>query len=146
MGKAKHKKQHSTLQATTSLDPDRTAQLAKNVGDSIKSSIPGGAYVRFEGASRGQLEFSVRGGGHTWGGGAVMSFVVDIADSGGGLTTVDTHIDGFRTSRQTVFFIPVTPKALEGYRTYKRFANEFATALHQQDPQSVATLIEVPQR
>ena len=145
MGQAKHKKQHSTLQATTSLDPDGAAQLVKHVGDSIKSSIPGAAYVRFEGAAPGQLTFTVRGGGHTWGGGPVMSFIVKIERNAGGLTIVSTHIDAFRTTQQTVMFIPVSPKSLNGYRTYKRFADELATALRQQDPQSVATLTEVRQ-
>lgn len=79
VGQAKHKMQYSTLRATTSLEPDGTAELAKQVGDSVTSSIPGGASVRFEGATPGRLEFTVRGGAHTWGSRAVMSFHMSIA-------------------------------------------------------------------
>lgn len=146
VGQAKHKKQYSTLRATTSLDPDRAAQIAKHVGDSVTSSIPGGASVRFEGASPGRLDFTVRGGAHTWGSGAVMSFHMSIAADGYGRTAIVTEIGDFRTSQTTYLFIPVGPKLLEGYRTYKKFAEQFASALCQQDPQASTELVEVPSR
>lgn len=33
---AKHKKQHSTFQAQTAIDPDSVARMSRDVGDTIK--------------------------------------------------------------------------------------------------------------
>lgn len=146
MGQAKHSKQHATFKALTALDPDAVARLARDVGESIKNPVPGGAYVRFESASPGQLEFGIHGGAHTWGNKAVMTFLVDIGQGKGGQTSVDTRIDAFRTSRHSYMFIPVTPKMLEGYRTYKKFAEQFGAALAASDPTAQSSFIERPQR
>lgn len=138
---AKHKKQHSTFQAQTAIDPDSVARMSRDVAETIKSPLPVGPFVRFEGAEPGKLLFSIR----NWGGHAeLMSFCVNITGSGTG-STINTRIQGFKTTQQKYMFIPVSPKQLVGYGAYTLFAQRLGQALHQNDPQCQSALIERPQ-
>lgn len=137
---AKHKYQHSTLGATTTLPPDQVAVIAKSSAEKVKNKVPGQPFVRFEGAQPGRLNFSVRNlGGH----GELMAFHA-IVEGGDGNTAVRTGIDMFKTEQQRVFFIPVGPKSLLGYGQYKRFAATLLADLQAADSSSRGQLVEQP--
>lgn len=138
---ATHKNQYSTLRLSTSLPPDQVAQIASAAAEKVKSSIPGRPFVRFEGATPGQLQFSVRSmGGHM----ELMTFVADVTASGE-QTTATTRIEAFKTTQEKLFmFIPVSPKTLVGYGEYKRFAATLLADLTAVDASTTGSLVERP--
>ncbi|MBB2988141.1 hypothetical protein [Terracoccus luteus] len=140
MGAAKHKNQNATFTARTTLDPDRVVELAKAAGASVKNSIPGQPFVQYDGGYPGQLNFSVRNIG---GRNVLMTFTTSITEAGGG-TTVQTKIDGFKTTQPTWMFIPVGPKSLVGYSHYKRFVAALERELKVADTSAAGQLVERP--
>lgn len=142
---AKHKFQHSTFRAQTTMDSDSLARLAKDVSEQVGNrSSRIAPYVRFEGAEPGRVLFSVR----AWNGHAeLMSFCCDIAgDPTSGSTTLQTHIQGFKTTQQKYMgLIPMGPKTMLGYGSYKKYAQALAQALQRCDPGSRGELVERPQ-
>ena len=140
MGTAKHKNQHATFTANTNLGPERVAELAKEAAATVKNSIPGQPFVRFDSGGPAGLDFSVCniGGRNT-----LMAFSVALTDTGSG-TSVRTKIGAFKTTQSTFMFIPIGPKSLLGYSQYKRFVAAFDRALRAADAAASGQLVERP--
>jgi len=136
---AAHKFARSSLQITTSLSADRVAEISKRVGESTKGGLAGLHHVRFEGASEGRTNFSIRALGDMW---EFMTFHVAIADSDGG-TRASSHIDNFKTKQEKLFMlIPLGPKNMIAYKTYRLFMENMKAALAAADRNSRTVLIE----
>jgi hypothetical protein len=136
---AKHKLSQSHTLVETQIDSAGVAEIAKSVGEQTKGNIAIGINrVRFEGAEPGHLRFSIRALGDRM---EIMTFQVTIQQQGAH-TNVRTGIGSFKTRQQTMLFIPIAPKHLSGYGTYKLFMNNLATALRMEDPRAQVTLTE----
>ena len=136
---AKHKFSRSCIQITTSLSADRVAEITKEVGESTKGggfAEPG--HVRFEGASAGRTNFSIRGPRDLM---EFMTFHVSITDVDSG-AEVSTHIDSFKTKQDKYMLIPVGPKKMLAYKTYRLFMENLKAAVDAVDAKSRAVLTE----
>src|SRR6266550_614859 len=129
---------HTTI--ATGLSADRVAEISKAVGDSTKGDILIGMNnVRFEGASPGRTNFSIRALGNRL---ELMTFHVAIQDRASG-SSATTRIDTYKTSQQKYFgLIPVGPKRMAAYQTYRRFMENLVAAVQAQEPAAQATLTE----
>ncbi|TSE00805.1 hypothetical protein FOS14_07310 [Skermania sp. ID1734] len=135
---AKLQKFHAShINIQTRLPGERLAQLSKAVGDDLGNKV---INVRFEGAQPGCTLFSVRG----WGDMAeYLTFQMQIADSRYG-STGKSYIERYKTSQQTYFFIPVSPREMRGYGMYKAFIVRLGHAVRAEDPEAHVVIIERP--
>lgn len=137
---ASHKFSSSHIQARSGLSADRVAEISKSVGESTKGNIAIGVnHVRFEGAQAGRTNFSIRGlGNHA----EYMTFHVSIDDQRTGCI-VKSGIDTFKTRQQKLLMlIPIGPKSMLAYKTYKLFMGNFEAALRAKDPGARTTITE----
>jgi len=127
-----HKFAGSQVAITTRLPADRVAEISRMVGDNTRGDILIGLNnVRFEGAGHGRTNFSIRALGNRL---ELMTFHVAIESRGSGSAAM-THIDTYKTSQQRAFgFIPVAPKRMSAYRTYRRFIDNFGAAVRAEEP------------
>lgn len=130
---AKHKKSNATVEIESTLSADAVAALCQQLAPSVQG-------VRLEGATPGRVHFSIRGlGGFS----ELMTFRVDISDTPGG-SRATTRIESFKTTQETIMFIPVTPKSLVGYRSYRNFAVKLGEEVQRDDPSARSVFTERP--
>ncbi|NMM83977.1 hypothetical protein B2J88_06330 [Rhodococcus sp. SRB_17] len=133
---ATHKLSNSHITVSGRLSADRLAELAHYVAENAGST----AKIRFEGSQAGTISYSIR----SWVGASMMTFDVHITNQGD-CSSAKSKIDMFKTTQQTMFFIPVTPKQLLGYSMYKRFMEGLALAVRAEDPNADVQIIQQPQ-
>jgi hypothetical protein len=135
---ATHKFSRSSIQITTSLSADRVAEISKQVGESTGVKI-GMNHVRFEGASEGRVNFSIRSLGDLR---EFMTFHLSIMDVDGG-AEASSHIDRFKTKQETLLaVIPLGPKRMLCYNTYRLFMENMKEAIAAADTRSRVVLTE----
>lgn len=135
-----HKYAHSHIDVQTRLSADRVAELTMAIGGNTAATgmSTWRAATRFEGAQPGRTNFSIRGiGGFS----EMITFHVDITDTPTG-SSARSQIDNYKTSQQTVFFIPVSPKDMVGYGTYRKFMDSLSEAIRQEDPAAQVSVTE----
>jgi len=137
---ATHKFSGSSIQIATSLSADRVAEISKQVGESTKGNFKIGMnHVRFEGASEGRVNFSIRALGDLM---EFMTFHVSITDADGG-AEASSHIDRFKTKQQKLFvLIPFGRKRMLSYNTYRLFMENMKVAIAAADTKSRVVLTE----
>jgi hypothetical protein len=137
---AKHKFSGSHVTIRSSLSADRLAEVSKAVGEQTKGNLMIGLnQVRFEGASAGRTNFSIRAMGQLW---ELMTFHVSIADAGTG-STARSAIDSFKTSQSKLLMvIPLGPKTMSAYKTYRLFMENLVAGVKAEDRASRSTIIE----
>lgn len=114
---AKHKYSGSHVEVKTSLEPAKVLALATQAAETFKEiSVVG------EDASTVALVIK------SWAKVQLMNFSVNVSATDGS-TVARTEIDGFRTQQSTFMFIPIGPKELLGYKSYKRYMALFAEAV-----------------
>jgi hypothetical protein len=128
----------STFWAQTCIEPDRIALLARDVSQSVRGGLRG-QFIQFDGATPGQLLFSVRTRLPRT---ELMSFTVDIARLDDGFTNVDAQISDHKPAPRAVPHRTIAIERPPGYGTYKRYAQELAAALTRFDPLSTSILVE----
>jgi hypothetical protein len=131
----------AVFRAQTCIEPDRIALLARDVSQSIRGRFPH-TFIRFDGATPGQLQFSVC---TRFARAEVMSFCVDIARLADGFTSLDTRILADPPANRAALCLPISGAAPAAYELYKRYARELASALTRFDPLSTAVLVEQDQ-
>lgn len=131
-----HKFSRSSIQITTSLSADRVAEISQQVGESTRAGLH---HVRFEGASEGRTNFSIRALGDLV---EFMTFHVAIRDADDG-AKASSHIDSFKTKQdKLLMLIPLGPKNMISYKTYRRFMENIRAAIAAADTSSRAVLTE----
>jgi hypothetical protein len=70
-----------------------------------------------------------------------MTFHVSITDVDSG-AEVSTHIDSFKTKQDKYMLIPVGPKKMLAYKTYRLFMENLKAAVDAVDAKSRAVLTE----
>lgn len=137
---ATHKFSRSSIQITTDLSADRVAEISKQVGESTKGNVRIGMNnVRFEGASEGRINFSIRALGDLM---EFMTFHVAVTDADCG-AKASSHIDSFKTKQEKLFMlIPLGPKNMLAYKTYRLFMENLKAAVAAADAKSRAVLTE----
>jgi hypothetical protein len=133
--------QGAIFRAQTCIEPDRIALLARDVSQSVHGRFPR-TFIRFDGASPGQLQFSVC---TRFARAELMSFSVDIAQLADGFTSLDTRVLAEPLAVRAAACLPVPRGAPAAYELYKRYARELASALTRFDPLSTAVLVEQEQ-
>jgi hypothetical protein len=137
---ATHKFSGSSIVIRTCLIPERVAEISKHVGDVTKGDLAIGVNnVRFEGASAGRTSFSIRSFGDRV---QLMTFHIEISQTAAG-SSAHSRIDSFQTRQDKLFMlIPTGPKRMTGYKTYKRFMENLASAVRSEDAAVSATINE----
>ena len=137
---AKHKFARSSIQITSCLPADRVAEISLRVGESTKKNGLAATHrVRFEGANEGRTNFSIRALGDVI---EFMTFHVSITEADG-RATVSSHIDSFKTKQEKLFMlIPLGPKEMISYKTYRLFMENLKSAVAAADANSRAVLTE----
>lgn len=133
MAKKKHKYSKSHVDITTKLSAARVLEIGSGLADSI-------SWLHRADLSDGVAQFHVGviGGRVEW-----MTFNLQAAAEGK-VTHATTHLEHYLTTRTKLFLIPITPKRMQGYKTYRRFMRELASAVQSEDPTSTATITERP--
>jgi hypothetical protein len=137
---ATHKWSGSTISITSSLPADRLAEISKTVGEATKgNAMIGLNHVRFEGAATGRTNFSIRAMADKI---EFMTFHVTIADAPNG-STAASRIDRFKTKQQKLLMlIPLGPKTIMAYKTYRLFMTNLQSAVTAADPASRIVVTE----
>lgn len=104
-----HKYHHSRLTIDTALPPEEALQLAHQTIETQRS-------VRLTGRVEGQILAHVK----DLLGGKLLQFTVSAAP-GASRTAVITEIVSYQTSQDTVLFIPIGPKLMDGYSAYRNY-------------------------
>jgi len=135
-----HKFSRSSIQITTSLSADRVAEISQQVGEATKGNVMTGMnHVRFEGASEGRTNFSIRALGDLV---EFMTFHVAITDADGG-ARASSHIDSFKTKQdKLLMMIPLGPKNMMAYKTYRLFMENIRGAITAADTSSRTVITE----
>jgi hypothetical protein len=134
-----HKFSRSSIQITTSLSADRVAEISRQVGESTRGGLAGLHHVRFEGASEGRTNFSIRALGDVV---EFMTFHVVITDADGG-AKASSHIDSFKTKQdKLLMMIPLGPKNMMAYKTYRLFMENIRGAITAADTSSRTVITE----
>lgn len=137
---AKHKFQNARVTIKSSLPSAQLVDLARQVGESVTSKIPGQGFVRVEAVAPMSVSFSVRGLG-----GIVeqMRFNFNVLQNDGKCTGA-SEIVMFKTTQQRIMLIPVAPKSLLGWAQYKRFAANLISAVKAADATATCEFVERP--
>lgn len=135
-----HKHADDAIAVTSTLPPDRLAELCKQAADQSRGSIRRGAHqIRLEHADPGCLVFSVRDrqiGGRM----EYLSFEVTLAQHDG-QQRMTSRIKTYKTQQPTMAgFIPAGPKSLVGLHTYREFMQRFGDLVKDADPAATATV------
>ena len=135
-----HKYANSHIKIDTRLSADRIAELTKSVGENTAAVGLNiwRAAIRFEGAELGRTNFSIRGIGNF---SEMIAFHVNIVDTPTG-STARSEIENYKTTQQTVMFIPVTPKDMVGYSAYRKFMNKLSEAVLAEDSAARISIVE----
>lgn len=130
---AKHKHQNAQVSgSSTLLSATALVQLARDVvaevgGVAIDEPIDGGLSV----VVRNLLKVKI------------LRFVV-LASEADGTNEVHSRIVEFRTSQsKLLYFIPIGPKTLLGYKPYKNFMELYAKAILKLDPAAQVRVTEL---
>ncbi|WP_291378702.1 hypothetical protein [Demequina sp.] len=130
---AKHKYQHAHVTASSkTLQPEALLKLARDVIGEIKEA-------QVDETLDGGLSVLVR----SWAKVKLMHFAV-LASESNGVSQVTSEILEFRTNQATLlYFIPIGPKELLGYKPYKNFMELYAKAIKTVDPAATVRVVEL---
>jgi len=132
MGKKHHKYANASVTVQTSLTGDQVADIVRRIADSTKgltveTVAPGGLGLKFKSwAKVTQMTFDVR-----W----------EQLPEG---TRVETEILYYLMEQSSFMFIPLGPKTMVAWKSYKRFMGTLAGALQAADPAARSTIVEIP--
>ncbi len=123
-----HKKAGAAMSVQTKLAGN---QLQTICHDAAEASKKVGSKVSVTGQTPDRMTFAVS----STLGGTQNSFAVNILDRGD-MRGMSSEILQYRTSQQSVMFVPVTPKSLQGLSLYMSFLERVVAAVKQADPQA----------
>ena len=127
----------------TVLSPDRLEELAKRATEKRTTSTSAAVMT---GLTRGVQKVQVTGAGPA----AVllrvsapmdsnlMSFKLAMAQDDG-RTRLKSEITEYKTTKQTVMFVPVTPATMVAFDSYKEFCRRFVEAVRAEDASAHVT-------
>ena len=125
-----HKYHHSRIEIDTSLPVERALNLATQTVETQRG-------VRLVDAGGEAVSAAIT----NLLGGRLVHFTVKARQSGG-MTRISTELVQYRTSQQTVFFIPVGPKSIEGYSVYRGYMRALQQVVQAADPSARCTITE----
>ena len=132
MGKP-HKYASANVTIHTSLTGDEVADIVRKIVDSTKG-------FSIEGSASGVVRVKVK----SWAKVTQMTFDVNHAPSAGG-TQVSTKIVDYLTEQSKILvFVPLGPKTMIAWKSYKRFMATLAAGLSAADPAARSTIVEMP--
>lgn len=138
-----HKHATQSVSVVTVLSPDRLEELAKRATEKRTTSTSAAVMT---GLTRGVQKVQVTGAGPA----AVllrvsapmdsnlMSFKLAMAQDDG-RTRLKSEITEYKTTKQTVMFVPVTPATMVAFDSYKEFCRRFVEAVRAEDASAHVT-------
>lgn len=125
-----HKYHRSRIEIDTALDPAQVLDLARQaVGTENSLRVDGEYGDGFSVLLRNV--FGIK----------IMHFTVH-ARREGERTQAVSRLQEYSTSQQTVLFIPVSPKTIDGYGTYRRFMSTLQGVIQAADPAARCSILE----
>lgn len=138
-----HKHATQSVSVVTVLSPDRLEELARRATEKRTTSTSAAVMT---GLTRGVQKVQVTGAGPA----AVllrvsapmdsnlMSFKLAMAQDDG-RTRLKSEITEYKTTKQTVMFVPVTPATMVAFDSYKEFCRRFVEAVRAEDASAHVT-------
>ena len=140
---AKHKLQHSSITITSSLSPEQLLTISEEVAAALtksKGTSNGRKFFQYgwDVVDRQPGEMTVHIGSPRK---TLLEFVV-CAIATDHRSKITTGIGGFRTTRPTYIGIPVGPKTLVAYPSYRAYMLDLGRAVERVDPACSVRLVE----
>lgn len=130
MAKKKHKYHNSRIEIDTALPPERVLDLARQTIETLHSvKIVGGDHYSVLGAVKSLIGLKI------------MTFDT-VVTRNGPRTQVVTSMLEYNTTQQTMYFIPISPKSIDGYSAYRKYMNALEQAVRTADPSARSIIIE----
>lgn len=130
-----HKHESDVIEIETSIDPSRLADLAVSATQGIKSTSIG-----INGVTTGQKIVAAASGPAACVfivknaiGVALMQFTLNFQSASGDRTRATSSIDTYTTTRQTVMFIPVSPRTMDGFHMYEGWSKRLSEMVQAED-------------
>lgn len=135
-----HKHESQSVTISTRLTGAQLETLARRATDKRKTSASAAV---LSGVTHGVQKVEVSGAGPA----AIllqissplsrdlMSFTFNLKQVSG-RTQLQSEIGRYRTTKQTVMFIPVTPATMVAFDAYKAYCRQFASLVKEEDPEA----------
>lgn len=135
---AAHPLASSGLAARTRLTAKQVLDLAADVGPrTAGQNAIGGHHVVLTSRGTGVVELAINGRGDLV---TVMKYRVTATDRPDGGSDCRVAMTSYRTQQSTFLMIPLGPKEMIGYKTYRAFLENLSAALKQADPSCGCTI------
>jgi len=130
-----HKHASDSIVIETKLNTSRIGDIAVAATQGIKSTSVG-----INGVTTGQkIVVAANGPAATVFmvknalGAALMQFTLSFSSLGDGRTRATSSIDEYTTTKQTVMFIPVTPRTMDGFHMYEAWSKRVGEMVRTED-------------
>lgn len=127
-----HKKAGAAMSVQTKLAGNQLQTICHDAAEATKKL---GSKITVSGQTPERMTFNVSATLD----GTQNSFAVNILDRGE-MRGMSSELLQYKTSQQTVMFIPVTPKSLKGHSLYMAFLERVVAAVKQADPQAETSI------
>lgn len=136
------------LTAQTTLDPAKVHSMVKEAAGQVKGGgtsllttgwVNIGAQVNIEREATGSIDLSITSGKRLL---ELCTFPAKISRDGGLTQLRVGGLETYKHHQQSIFFIPVTPKMIEGMAPYKQFLANLGALLQAGDPAAQVTIAE----
>lgn len=127
------KRVNASITLKTKLSPAEVLSVSQEAAAAAKSDLWTGGlnHVRYEGGESERLNFSVRTMKDRW---ELMTFCLDVTRDRDSLS-LTSRIQSYKTTQATLFyFIPVGPKEITGFVSYKVFMKLLLDRIKVADP------------